>query len=142
MLNRTFLVHFSFGNMQGRLISSITNEVYYSFCYPRASPADQAADGVGGGGGFVVHSFKSKQTDRTSHDTCSRLVMLSRLDFRRFPRNHTVSNGSNGLHRTAFPPFQRISKYSLHFRFHLMTRLPLTQMDLNFRFHLMVSPDH
>ena len=64
------------------------------------------------------------------------LVMLSRLDFRRFHRNRSVSNGSNGAHRTAFPPFQRISKYSLHFQFHLMTRLPLTQLDLHFWFHL------
>ena len=53
--------------------------------------------------------------------------LMARLDFRRFHRNCCASNGSSGLHRTTFQPFssQRISKYYLHFRFHLMARLPL-----------------
>ena len=51
---------------------------------------------------------------------------MARLDFLRFHRNRFVSNGSDGLHRTTFQPS---SKYCLHFRFHLMTKLPVTQVD-------------
>ena len=51
---------------------------------------------------------------------------MARLDFLRFHRNRCVSNGSDGLHRTTFQPS---SKYCLHFRFHLMTKLPVTQVD-------------
>ena len=50
---------------------------------------------------------------------------MARLDFLRFHRNRCVSNGSGGLHRTTFQP----SSYCLHFRFHLMTKLPVTQVD-------------
>ena len=52
--------------------------------------------------------------------------LMARLDFLRFHRNRCVSNGSDGLHRTTFQPS---SKYCLHFRFHLMTKLPVTQVD-------------
>ena len=51
---------------------------------------------------------------------------MARLDFLRFHRNRFVSNGSDGLHRTTFQPS---SKYCLHFRFHIMTKLPVTQVD-------------
>ena len=51
---------------------------------------------------------------------------MARLDFLRFHRNRCVSIGSDGLHRTTFQPS---SKYCLDFRFHLMTKLPVTQVD-------------
>ena len=51
---------------------------------------------------------------------------MALLDLLRFHRNRCVSNGSDGLHRTTFQPS---SKYCLHFRFHLMTKLPVTQVD-------------
>ena len=54
------------------------------------------------------------------------LWLMARLDFLRFHRNRCVSNGSDGLHRTTFQPS---SKYCLHFRFHLMTTLTVTQVD-------------
>ena len=52
--------------------------------------------------------------------------LLARLDFQRFHRNRCISNRSDGLHRTTFQPS---SKYCLHFRFHLITKLPVTQVD-------------
>ena len=52
--------------------------------------------------------------------------LMARLDFLRFHRNRCVSNGSDGLCRTTFQPS---SKYCLHFWFHLMTKLPVTQVD-------------
>ena len=58
---------------------------------------------------------------------CSFLVLThGTTRLQEIPSESGVSTGSDGLHGTTF---QLSLKYCLHFRFHLTTRLPVTQVD-------------
>ena len=75
--------------------------------------------------GLPVCQYRLKRTSYITRAVCL-FWLMARLDFLRFHRNRCVSIGSDGLHRTTFQPS---SKYCLDFRFHLMTKLPVTQVD-------------